>query len=596
MRTSREAMHVEGQKSMEQPRKDLRDVLGIVRRRKLAMSLVALVIMLAGVALAFLLPPSYRSTATILIEEQEIPSDIVRSAISSYADQRIETIKQQVMTRSTLWKIIEQYGLYTNLRENSSTEEVLERFTKDMRVDVINAKVIDRRTQNATQATIAFTLTYDGESPDITQKVANELTSLFLGENLRSRERHAQETTSFLKKESEQLAQKIGALESQLAVVKQKADGALPELTSLNMSMLNQAERELQDTDRDIRTLEEKKTYLEGELASLKPHTPIISAGGERILDSAERLKALRAQYASAVGYLSLEHPDVLKMQQEIAALERETGQHATPEELRKKQTGEQAHLASLVDRYGADHPDVIRSRQIVASLEQELQRVPAAGTQVSIIKPENPAYINIRAQLSSVTASLQSLRKSRDGINRRVDAYAGRLERTIELEPAYLDLGRSREESVRKHQEIVSRLLEAEVSKELEVQRKGERFSLIDPPDLPQKPEKPNRPVIMFLGLLLAIGGGVGSGAVLEQLDRSIRGGEQLSRLAGLPPLALIPYIPNQDDVKRLARHRVRVAVAGAGVVVVLVVSVLAMGYPLDVIWFSALRKLGLV
>ena len=125
MRKSREAMHVEGQKSMEQPRKDLRDVLGIVRRRKLAMSLVALVIMLAGVALAFLLPPSYRSTATILIEEQEIPSDIVRSAISSYADQRIETIKQQVMTRSTLWKIIEQYGLYTNLRENSSTEEVL---------------------------------------------------------------------------------------------------------------------------------------------------------------------------------------------------------------------------------------------------------------------------------------------------------------------------------------------------------------------------------------------------------------------------------------------------------------------------------------
>jgi succinoglycan biosynthesis transport protein ExoP len=313
------------------------------------------------VALAFLLPPSYRSTATILIEEQEIPSDIVRSAITSYADQRIETIKQQVMTRSTLWKIIEQYGLYSSLRENSPTEEVLERFTKDIRVDVINAKVIDKRTQSPSQATIAFTLTYEGESPDITQKVANELTSLFLGENLKSRERHANETTSFLKRESEQLAQKIGALESQLATVKQKADGALPELTSLNMSMLNQAERELQDADRDIRTLEEKKTYLEGELASLKPHTPIISAGGERILDSAERLKAIRAQYASAIGYLWPEHPDVLKLQQEIAALERETGRRATPEELHKRLSGEQAHLASLADRYGDEHPDVIR-------------------------------------------------------------------------------------------------------------------------------------------------------------------------------------------------------------------------------------------
>jgi polysaccharide biosynthesis transport protein len=581
---------------MEQGALNLRAIGQIARRRRLLILVTGAVVFAVSIAVAFLLPAVYRSTATILIEEQEIPSDIVRSAITSYADQRIETIKQQVMTRSTLWKIIEQYGLYSNLRQNSSTEEVLERFTKDIQVDVINAKVIDKRTQNATQATIAFTLTYDGESPDITQKVANELTSLFLGENLKTRERHAQETTSFLKKESEQLAQKIGVLESQLAVVKQKADGALPELTSLNMTMLNQAERELQDADREIRALEEKKTYLEGELASLKPNTPIISAGGERILDSAERLKALRAQYASAVGYLSSEHPDVLKMQQEIAALERETGQHATPEELHKKLTGEQGHLASLVDRYGVDHPDVIRSRKIVASLEQELQRVSATGTQVSVIKPENPAYINISSQLSSVTASVQSLRKSRDGINRRVDAYAGRLERTIELEPAYLVLSRTREESVRKHQEIVSRLLEAEVSQELEVQRKGERFSLIDPPDLPQKPERPNRAVIMFLGLLLAIGGGVGSGALLEQLDHSIRGGEQLSRLAGLPPLAFIPYIPNQDDRKRLARNRVRVAVAGAGVVVLLVVSVLAMGYPLDVIWFAALRKLGLV
>lgn len=580
---------------MEQPKKDLRDVLGIVRRRKWAMSLVALAISLAGVALAFLLPPSYRSTATILIEEQEIPSDIVRSAITSYADQRIETIKQQVMTRSTLWRIIEQYGLYSSLRENSPTEEVLERFTKDIRVDVINAKVIDKRTQSPSQATIAFTLTYEGENPGVTQKVANELTSLFLGENLKSRERHANETTSFLKKESEQLAEKIGALESQLATVKQKADGALPELTALNMSMLNQAERELQDADRDIRTLEEKKTYLEGELATLKPHTPIISAGGERILDSAERLKAIRAQYASAIGYLWPDHPDLLKLQQEIAALERETGRRATPEELHKRLSGEQAHLASLIDRYGDDHPDVIRSRQVIPSLEKELQRVLSSGVQAATVKPENPAYINIGSQLSSVNSSLRSIRKSREDIKHRVDTYASRLERTIQLEPAYLDLSRSREDSVRKHQEIVSRLLEAEVSKELEVQHKGERFSLIDPPDLPQKPDKPNRPVIMFLGLILAIGGGVGSGALLEQLDRSIRGSSHLGRLAGLSPLAIIPYVPNQDDFKRLVRQRIRVTVAGAGVAVVLFVSVLAMGYPLDVVWLAALRKFGL-
>lgn len=580
---------------MEHEVSKLYHLLHVSRRRKGAMAVVASAILIAGTAVALLWPPVYRSTATILIEEQEIPPDLVRSAITSYADQRIETIKQQVMTRSTLWRIVDQYGLYARLRESSPTEEVLQRFSKDIRVDVINVKVIDKRTQTPTQATIAFTLAYDGESPEIAQKVANELTSLFLGENLKTRERHAQETTAFLKKEAEQLAERIGQLELQLAAIKQKADGALPELTSLNMTMLNQAERELLDADRDIRTLEERRTYLEGELATLKPHTPIIAASGERILDSGERLKALRAQYASAIGYLSAEHPDVLKMQQEIAALERETGQQASPEDVRKKLMGEQARLATLVDRYGDEHPDVIRSRQVIASLEQELERVAKAGARTATVKPENPAYINIRAQLSSTTASLGALKKSREEIKRRVDEYSRRLERTVEIEPTYLDLSRNREESVRKHQEIMSRLLEAEVSKELEIQRKGERFSLIDPPDLPERPERPNRPVILFFGLILAVAGGIGSGAALEQLDRSIRGAEHLARLAGLPPLAVIPYVPNQDDLRRLMRRRIHMAVAGAGAVIVLIIGIVIMGYPLDVAWFAALRKLGL-
>lgn len=380
-----------------------------------------------------------------------------------------------------------------------------------------------------------------------------------------------------------------------MADLKHQADGALPELTSLNMTMLSQAERELLDADRDIRSLEEKTSYLKGELAILKPHTPIIGASGERILDSGERLRALRAQYASAQGYLASEHPDVLRMQDEIASLERETGQQPTPDELHKKLTGEQARLVGFLDRYGESHPDVIRSRQIAASLQQELDRAVKAGGESAAVKPENPAYINIQSQLSSATASLQSLRKSREGIKRRVDEYARRLERTVEIEPAYLDLHRDREESVRKHMEIMSRLLEADVSKELEIQRKGERFSLIDPPELPERPERPNRPVILILGMILALGGGVGSGALFEQLDRSVRGVTQISKIVGVPPLAVIPYVPNQDDFQRFARRRVHVALGGVGLVALVMVSVHVMGYPLDVIWYAAMRRLGL-
>ncbi|MGA6828425.1 Wzz/FepE/Etk N-terminal domain-containing protein [Nitrospira sp. NS4] len=584
----------QGARTVDAPGKDVHDYLAQLRRRKTLILTVAAALFAASAALAFLLPAVYRSTATILIEEQEIPPDLVRSAIATYADQRIETIKQQVLSRSTLWKIVEQYDLYKDLRKRNPTEEVLGRFVKDIQIDVMNVKVIDRRTQNPTQATIAFTLAYDGESPELAQKVANELTSLFLGENLKTRERHAQETTSFLKRESENLSHHIQEVEQKLAEVKQRAEGALPELVQLNMQLMSQVQREVIDTDRDIRSLKERKTYLEGELASLKPHTPIISASGERLLDTGERLKALRAQYASMSAYLSPEHPDIIKMKQELSSLEKEPGATDGRDELSKRLMAERASLADLLERLGEAHPDVVRSQGVVASLERELQAATAKPQKLSSVKPENPAYINIQSQLASTTASLQSLEAARGDLKRRMAEYAKRVETTPTVEPEYLDLVRDRDNSVRKYQEITSRLMEAQVSGELEVQRKGERFSLINPPELPEKPDRPNRLAIVLLGAFLAVAGGVGTGMAADNVDRTIHTAEQLARAMGTAPLAVIPYLPSEDEVAHLVRRRAAFGLAGLGVLVVGAVILHLAWMPLDVLWYSIWRKLG--
>lgn len=574
--------------------KTLSDYLVLLRRRRSLIFGVGAALLAASAALAFLLPAVYRSTATILIEEQEIPPDLVRSAIATYADQRIETIKQQVLSRSTLWRIVEQYELYKSLRKRSPTEEVLTRFTKDIQIEVMNVKVIDKRTQNPTQATIAFTLAYDGESPALAQKVANELTSLFLNENLKTRERHAQETTTFLKRESENLARHILELEQKISAVKQRAGGALPELVQLNMQLMNQAERELMDADRDIRSLRERKTFLEGELATLKPHTPIISASGERLLDSAERLKALRAQLASVSGYLLPDHPDIVKLKQELISLERETGGSDGRDELSKRLMAERGLLDDLRGRVHEAHPDLIRAQEVVASLEQELKAATDRAAASVIVKPENPAYINIESQLASTNASLASLESTRSNVKRRMAEYMKRLEVTPSIEPEYLDLVRDRENSAHKHQEITSRLMEAQVSAELEVQRKGERFSLINPPELPEKPERPNRLAILFLGAFLAVGGGIGAGVAMDNLDRTIHTPEQFGRaLQGLT-LAVIPYLPSHDEMVSLGRRRKLLGFASLGVVVFGVVVLHLAWMPLDVLWYTIWRKLG--
>jgi len=581
-------------RALDAPAKDLYDYLALLRRRKTLMLMVAASLLAASAALAFLLPAVYRSTATILIEEQEIPPDLVRSAIATYADQRIETIKQQVLSRSTLWHIVEQYGLYKDLRKRNPTEEVLARFVKDIQIDVMNVKVIDKRTQNPTQATIAFTLSYDGESPELAQKVANELTSLFLGENLKTRERHAQETTAFLKREAESLSHHIQDLEGKLAGVKQRAAGALPELVQLNMQLMSSTQREVIDSDREIRSLKERKTYLEGELATLKPHTPLINASGDRMLDTSERLKALRAQYASASAYLEPEHPDLIKMKQELSSLEKEPGATDGREELSKRLTAEQASLAALRERMEASHPDVVKTQNVVASLERELQAVIARPPKPLTVKPENPAYINIQSQLASTTASLQSLEKARVDLKQRMAEYAKRVETTPTIEPEYLDLQRDRENSVRKYQEITSRLMEAQVSGELEVQRKGERFSLINPPELPEKPDRPNRMAILLLGAFLALAGGVGTGVVADNVDRTIHTSDQLGRAMGMLPLGVIPYLPSEDEVAQLGRRRAVVGLAGLGVLVVGAVVLHLTWMPLDVLWYTIMRKLG--
>lgn len=575
--------------------KSFTEYLAAFRRHRRLILLTNFGLLSVSLALAILWPPTYKSTATILIEEQEIPSDLVRSTITSYADQRIETIKQQVMSRTTLWKVVEQFNLYQDERKNTPTEEIVKRFVKDVEVEVISADVVDRRTQHATKATIAFTVTYQNRSPEMAQKVANELTSLFLGENLKSRERQAQEAASFLQQEAENLAQHINAIDEKIAKFKRRANGALPELTGLNQQLMNQAERELMDVDQQLRSLEERKAYLEGELATIKPNTPILSVTGERILDSTERLRALRAEYAAASANLSADHPDIRKMKQEIEALEKETGQLPDAVEASKRLVDARAALATDLERLGHAHPDILRAQRKIAALEQEVFRFQPAPSKPTGQRPENPAYINLQAQLNSAMSSLDALRKTRVEVKRRLSEYATRLERSPGIEPEYLVLMRDRDTSAQKYQEIRSRLLEAKVAEGLEVQRKGERFSLIDPPSLPEKPFKPNRMAIVLLGTVLAIGAGIGAGAAVESMDHSIRSPEQLLQLTQHFPLAVIPFMPNEEDVSRIRIKRRLAQTAGLGVVGTALVLLHVFVIPLDVLWFTALRRFGM-
>ncbi|MHB8533857.1 MAG: GumC family protein [Sulfuricaulis sp.] len=581
---------------MEEQIKELKDYLDTFRRRRTAILSTAAGIFVVSVLAALLWPPTYRSTSTILIEEQEVPSDLVRSTITSFATQRIETIGQTVMTRANLMQIIEKYDLYHSERRTKTTEEILDRMRKDVKVNMINADVIDPRSGQARPATIAFTVSYDGESPSVTQKVANELTTLYLNANLKNREEKASETYSFLRTEADKINDHISVLSAQLAVFKEKHANSLPELNQLNMQLVERAESELRDVESQLRSLDDRRFYLEGQLGQINPMTPIIGPEGQQILDPVTRLKMLRSEYISASAKYAPDYPDVVRLRREIQGLEKHTGPVDSSNEQAKELANLRSELTAARQKYSSDYPDVIRLEKAVAAQEKALKNKPVPGADDVKPKPDNPAYLTMQAQLESIKSQMQAYSAQQNSLKAKISDYARRLQQAPEVERKYLELSRDYDNSVKRYQDLKLKQNDAQVGQELEKERKGERFSLIDPPELPEKPVSPNRIAIVIFGFLLSIAGSAGLVAVMENTDRSVKGVRGVMAQLESPPLSVIPFMHNDEDLARMQKTRnIFIATFASGFVLLLLL-IHFFWMPLDVLWFKGLRKVDTV
>ncbi|MEZ5543261.1 MAG: Wzz/FepE/Etk N-terminal domain-containing protein [Pseudomonadota bacterium] len=566
---------------------DFGDYLAAFRRRRGMIALVAGIVFLLGLIIALVWPPTYQASATILIEEQEIPTELIQSTVTSYAAQRIQVISQRVMSRANLLDIIEKYHLYEKERRLNTIEEVLNDMRGDITIDMINADVMDPRTGRPTAATIAFTLGYKSDNPQQALKVANELTTLYLDENLKSRTEKAAETYDFLTEEASRLSDDISRLEKELAEFKEKNVNTLPELRDLNTQILERTEREIADIDAQTRGLEERRVYLNGQLAVMDPY------GGSNTLSPSARLDALRTEYIGLISRYSPDHPDVTRVRREIRALEQETGQGPSNAEIQAQLQALRDQLATARQTYTDEHPDVKSLNRQISNLEQELREASAApGANMAPPRADNPAYVTLQSQLVAATTEMRSLQSKRAQLVQKVAEYESRLMQTPRSEQEYSAIVRDLENSTRRYQEIRAKQMTAEVAQEMEKERKGEKFTLIDPAILPEEPVSPNRGAIVFLSLVLALGASVGSAAVSESMDKAVRGVKGVTMLLHTAPLAVIPYLPNTAENSGRKRRRTLIVVTLLAGLVVLLLLVHFLVTPLDVMLFKALRK----
>jgi uncharacterized protein involved in exopolysaccharide biosynthesis len=311
-------------------------------------------------------------------------------------------------------------------------------------------------------------------------------------------------------------------------------------------------------------------------------------------MGSSTKLKMLEAEYASARARYSADHPDVQKLKREIDSLRKETGTTGSADEIAKQLTENRAELAQLRKNYSPEHPDIVNLEKRISALDEELKSLQAHPEETyNKQQPDNPAYITLQAQLNGIESEIKSTKTQKQQMADDIKSMEDNMLKAPLVEREYRALTRDYNNAVTQYQETKAKQVQADTAKQLESDKKGERFVLIDPPALPEEPISPNRPAILFLGFVFSLGSGIGFAFVADAIGGAVRGVRQIQASLGAAPLAVIPYQMNMADIHKKKRIRKRTIIVGLLAIIVGILLIHVLISPLDVLWFRILRKI---
>jgi polysaccharide chain length determinant protein (PEP-CTERM system associated) len=489
-------------------------------RRKWLALLVFAVPFVAATSIIFSLPLLYRSTATVLVDRQQVPEAFVRPTVTSELETRLQTISQEILSRSRLQSLVERFNLYPALRQRLSSEEIVERLRRDIQLEL---KATDSR---RSAATIAFAISYKGLDAQTVAVVTNTLASFYIEENLKARERQATGTAEFLKTQISETEKRLTEQERRVSEFRKRYLGELPQQMQANLASLEALNTQLRlNNDNEVRAAERREALatqlVEAEsLAQVPPPTPSAPAPGAE--PPALHLVRLKQELTAAQTRYTDAHPTVTRLKDEIAAVER--------------------------DSVSAPKP------------EPKPETEPAAP----VAPPPNPYVLRLRDALHAAEAEVKLLKADSQRLRAAIGAYQARVENTPRREQEFQDISRDYDTTKEQHQSLVKRYGEAQLAESMEQRQKGEQFRLLDPAVPSAQPAAPNRPRLLSMVLVLSLGLAAGAVVLAEILDTSFHSAAELSALTAIPVLVRIAPIATEAEMSR-RRLRLRLATAGA-------------------------------
>jgi len=548
----------------------LRDFAEILQRRVWWAILPATIILLASLAAALLLPPAYRSEAIFLLDESNNRSDVVSANWRSFADQRIQLVYQKITASVTLETIIDDFGLYSEARLNSSTEEIVRAMRKDIAIEYISAEIKHPQGEGG-EATIAIKLSFEYENPEIAKRVTDKLVALLSEENEANLRKRASETLEFLTQEARLLGQNLAQIDSSLADLRHRNAGGLPEQLDQNLTLLEIAKEDLRELRRVTRELRQRQVLLDARLAETSPYLPR-EVDGEVLLTPDDRLTALKTRLVNQLTVYSPQHPDVQRTRREIRDLERVVADNDKQLVAWREQAKVKAELVLARQDLGEDHPRVKRLEERVSAWDREIvgDRGEARATEQG--RPDNPVYLEAQTELVTIEAELLAVDREQADVMAQIDEYESRIAETPRVEREYQPLVRTREAISTEYAEMQQKLTDARLLLAMEREQIGGQFTLLEAPRIPMKRSGPNRRLIVAAGLAVAIAIGLAVVILAEALDTRIYTVRDVSSMRGTPPLGIVPLIE-----KRAHRRRNCWAWAGAcGIVLLGVVALI--------------------
>jgi polysaccharide chain length determinant protein (PEP-CTERM system associated) len=491
------------------------DLLRMAWRRKWIIVIPALLTVIATVGVLHFIPNQYRSETLLLVVPQRVPESYVRSTVTMRIEDRLQSITQQILSRTRLERIINDLNLYPKERRTEIMEDVVEQMRKDINVDVVKGD--------------AFRVSYASDNPRTAMLVTERLSSFFIEENIRDREVLAEGTDQFLESELEDARRRLVENEQKLQQYREEHAGELPDQADANVQSLSGAQVQLQSVLEALNADRDRRIALERQLADAE---------------------VVRATAAAA----PVEADD-------------------SP---RGKLAAAQANLQALQMRYTAEHPDVIRAKRLVADLQQKVAALdarsggPAAAPQPTVTASDVLAHNReqeMRAQLSNLDSRIAGEEAEAGRLRGEIASYQQRLDAAPKRQSELTSLMRDYDTLQQVYRSLLQKKEDSKVSANLERRQIGEQFRILDPARMPEKPFSPNRPRILLLGVLGGLILGLAVAAAREYLDHSLMTEEDATLALGLPVLATIPLMESSGASPR--RWRLVAASVVAAVVV---------------------------